>query len=738
MMSRVGYVIGCLSLVIASNSLAVAAESPPSEHRPKVCLALSGGGARGAAHIGVLRVLEEYRVPVDCIVGTSMGALVGGAYASGMSVDDMEKMVSSLSTSTLFQDKPPRDEQTIRRKEEDNTLLFSPEMGIGGIKGTTLPKGVVSGVQLETVLRKLTVPGYRNFDRLPIPYRAVATDLATGKAVIFNKGEMANVMRSSMSVPVAIAPVEIDGKMLVDGMLVNNLPIDIAKSMGADVVIAVNVGTPLMKREELGSILGVAGQMLSILTEQNVQKSLSLLTSKDILITPELGDFSTSNFDHLKETLPIGEAAARSVAQQLSQLSLSREAYAQYHSNLVTLSTPDTRPVDSITFQQLTHVNPTYLKSVMKTKEGSPMDQAVLDHDLRTLYGLGDFEHVGYQVISENEKHELVVDAVEKSWGPDYVRFGLGLSSDFQGDADFNIQGRLRKTWMNSYGAEWLSDIQIGSANRIMTQWYQPINEEQEFYLTPMAEWKQDTLRLFHDGKELAIYDFDTYKIGMNGGFQIDSYGKVYAGVLSGVLKADLRTGAPEYETDDSSVNLGAFHGGFVLDKLDSVAFPSNGWLLKGSLYRSSDWLGAEDKYTKGEIAGNYVFSIGEHTVNLFALAQGSINGELPDYDQYKWGGFLRQSGYQNGELLGDHLLYSRLIYTNRLMKYQMFDGLYAGFSLEAGKLEDPLVRLNSNTTMLSASAFLASDTPIGPFYIGYGQAKNGEGSVYLFLGLPY
>ncbi len=370
-------------------------------HRPKVCVVLSGGGARGAAHIGVLKVLEEYRVPVDCIVGTSMGALVGGAYASGSSVTNMEQLVNTLSTQILFKDKPPREELDIRRKQEDRTLLFSPELGTGGITKSNLPKGLVSGVQLESVLRKLAAPGYLNFDKLPIPYRAVATNLVTGKEKVFAKGELANVMRASMSVPVAITPVEIDGELLVDGMLTNNLPVSVARSMGADVIIAVNVGTPLLKREQMDTIVGVAGQMLSILTEQNVQTSIALLKPTDILITPELGDFDTGDFDHLPQTLPIGEAAARKVADQLSALSLSPQAYALYRQKASTITPQNMDPVDTIAFNSLRHVNPEFLKSLMETKAGEPIDQSVLNHDLRILYGTGDFEQVNYRINDE-------------------------------------------------------------------------------------------------------------------------------------------------------------------------------------------------------------------------------------------------------------------------------------------------------------------------------------------------
>src|SRR5437867_5499355 len=327
--------LACASLMLALlYALPVptgAAQSNPvaqDTQRPKVCLVLSGGGARGAAHVGVLKVLEELRVPIDCITGASMGSLVGASYASGTTVAEMEQILQGISTELLFKENPPRQEQTIRRKLDDRLDFVGPEIGLRDWE-LELPKGFVSGVQLETVLRYLTkAKGYRKFDELGIPFRAVATDLVTGKAVVFADGELANVMRASMSVPGAIAPAEFDGKILVDGGLTDTVPIDVARAMGADVVIAVNLGTPLAPRDQLNSILGISGQVINILTEQNVQLSLATLKATDILILPELGDFSASDFDHLPKTVPIGEAAARKVADRLSRLSLPPEEYA--------------------------------------------------------------------------------------------------------------------------------------------------------------------------------------------------------------------------------------------------------------------------------------------------------------------------------------------------------------------------------------------------------------------------
>ncbi len=373
----------------ADESAGAADSASGSAKRPKICLVLSGGGARGAAHVGVIKVLEEYRVPIHCIAGNSMGALVGAAYATGTTVAEMDEILAGISTELLFKEKPPRKELAMRRKQDDYTILFGPEVGIRDGK-LTLPKGVVSGVQLETVLRRLSKEkGYFQFDKLPIPYRAVATDLATGKVVVFSEGELANVMRASMSVPVAIDPVEISGKLLVDGMLTQNLPVETGLTMGPDIIIAVNVGTPLLKRDELNSVLGVSAQVLSILTEQNVQTSLSLLKPGDILITPDLGNYSTGDFDNLPQISPLGEEAARKVGEQLAKLSIPAEEYAALRRRQMVASIPSLQPVDEIRFENLKRVNPETVQEVMETQAGQPIHQEMLDRDMRRIYGTG-------------------------------------------------------------------------------------------------------------------------------------------------------------------------------------------------------------------------------------------------------------------------------------------------------------------------------------------------------------
>ncbi len=711
-----------------------------SPKRPKICLVLSGGGARGAAHVGVIKVLEEYRVPIDCIAGTSMGALVGASYATGTSVAEMETILKGISTELLFKEAPPRQERAMRRKEDDYGILFTPEVGLdnGEVK---FGKGIVSGVQLETVLRRLSkAKGHYQFDKLPIPYRAVATDLVTGKAVVFSEGELANVMRASMSVPGAVAPAEVDGMILVDGMLTSNLPVQTTRNdMGADIIIAVNVGTPLLKREQLTGIFGVSGQMLSILTEQNVQASLATLTPSDVLISPDLGDFSTGDFDHLEQIAPIGEAAARKVAGRLAQLSIPAGEYAALRQRQVITVVPDLRPVDEIRFENLKRVNPKTVQASMATKAGEPIDQTTLDRDMRRIYGTDDFEHVNYRFIEEPGKRILAVDAVEKTWGPNYLRFGLGLSSDFSGDAFFNILGSYRKTWLNDRGAEWRTDVQLGHTSGLYTELYQPFSAESRFFVAPHAAIERRTSDLYRDDDRVASYEMTSMLAGVDLGSQFNRYGELRLGMVGGRLKPQLDTGPESLSPGESRIMQGAFTGQLRLDQLDSVHFPRSGWRAGANIFDSTDALGADDEYTKWDADGTAVLSFGNHTLN-FGLKVGDKLGNkpLPRYDQFQWGGFLTGSGYSTGQLLGEELQFGRLMYYHRILEGSIFEGAYTGFTLEASRIGSPLVPGNTDDWLRSAAIFIAADSPLGPVYFGYGHAADGNSSFYFCLGRPF
>src|SRR5262249_24125240 len=292
---------------------------------------LSGGGARGTAHIGVLKVLDQMRVPIDAIAGTSMGAVVGGLYASGLSARDIEKIMTSINWQDAFRDRPPREDLDLRRKEEDETFLVKYHFGVRDWH-IVVPKGLIQGQKLIETLRRLTLPvaGINDFDDLPTPFRAVATDLESGDTVVMGSGDLTSAMRASLSAPGVFTPVERDGRLLVDGGLADNVPVDIARAMGVDVVIVVDVGYPLLPAKELNSAPVISSQMLAILIRQNSHAQLATLTEHDVLITPGLGNASAFDFGKVARAIAVGESAAREQGAQLAALAASEAQMRRY------------------------------------------------------------------------------------------------------------------------------------------------------------------------------------------------------------------------------------------------------------------------------------------------------------------------------------------------------------------------------------------------------------------------
>ncbi len=555
--------------------------------------------------------------------------------------------------------------------------------------------------------------GYREFDQLPIPFRAVATDLVSGTPVVFSRGELANVMRASMSVPGLIDPAEIGGKLLVDGGLTDNLPVDVARAMGADIVIAVNLGTPLMKREELNSIFGVTGQMINILTEQNVRASLASLKPTDILILPELGDFSAGDFDHLLKTIPIGEAAARKVADRLSAFSLPPAEYAALRQRQLAVAPLDLRPVDEIRFPGLTRVNPAVAEAEMETKPGQPIDQAELDRDMQRLYGTDDFEHVNYRIIEETGKRVLSVDALEKSWGPNYLRFGLGLSSDFKGDAYYNLLMSYRKTWLNSLGAEWRTDLQVGRTSRAFTEFYQPLDTRQYFFVAPYADAERRQLAIFNNDQRLAIFNLNYGRVGIDVGSQFTRYGELRLGVLSGTSRRRrVDTGPTFLEPDPNKASQGAIRGRLFFDQLDNVNFPRSGYGGTLDIFNSQTALGASDELHE---VGR---STGTRPTRSATTPSTSASGSAGRSARTRCRSTTSSTGAAScssratapARCSASRSTFGRLVYLNRLARFTLIPGIYAGLSLEAGRVGTPFIPGNQTGVLYSAAAFFGLD----------------------------
>ncbi len=451
-----------LAVLLTTSSQAEAADNPvpktcapePGSNRPSIGLALGGGGARGISHVSLLRKLEEMHVPVDCIAGTSIGSLVGGLYAAGHSVDELETLVASMDWMQLFDDSLDRPERSFRRKQDDRDRLATLGVGIRNGKLRITP-GILQGQRILALFEKetLQVSAIDDFDALPIPYRATATDLNTGDAVILGHGSLAMAMRASMSLPGIFQPVEIDGHVLLDGGLANQVPVDVVRAMGADIVIAVDVGTPLTTYGTDASLLDVVSQITTMMTTSNAAEQRAALGSQDVLIVPELGtEVGTGDFTKATEALRIGREAADAAQADLARLAISEQAYVAYAHRRRSPPQGDV-VVNFVHIDNQTDYADELLLGNMQSEIGKPLDTRRMEDRLLRAYSLGTISSITYEVVEENGKTGVLVRASPKPHGPNYIQLGMRLGSDFSGNHESNLRAAVLLSPISKYGA---------------------------------------------------------------------------------------------------------------------------------------------------------------------------------------------------------------------------------------------------------------------------------------------
>lgn len=730
-----------LSLLVAAAGTSAQPTSPATQPtaRPKIGLALSGGGARGAAHIGVLKVLDELRVPVHCVAGTSMGAVVGGAFAAGNTASDMEQLIAGTDWGEVFTDHPPRGEISVRRKGDDYKGLYAPEFGVkdGGLQ---LPKGVVAGVTIENFLRHLSAPAVSvvDFSKLPVPFRAMATDIETGEEIELRSGSLTQAMRASMAIPGAMSPVEIDGRLLVDGGISNNLPIDVVrKTCAADVLIAVNISTPTLKRNEISSALGIVGQLINFLGKARVDKQLAGLGQRDVLIEPELGDISAASFDRQLQAIHIGEQAAWAVATALRRHSLPEADYAMLRRQQVAASRA-LGQVDDIRFEGIVRTNPDVLSTLVRSRPGEPLDEDQLAADLRRIYGRGDFEAVDYRIDQGPGGRALAIQVREKSTGPDYLRFGLGLAADLRGDASFNLLVSYRRTWVNKAGGEWLAEAQIGRNNSLSTEFYQPFESRGRFFVAPYAQAGRSVSGVIVNDAHVADYRVHDWRLGIDLGMVLGTWGEVRLGPLVRHVDATVETGDPVFPEVANARTTGVRLRLFG-DRLDTPWFPRSGDRVWLSWFAGRSGSADVPDYRRAEAYLSGAYSAGPHTVVGTLQAGSSLGSQLPAHEGFVLGGPLRLSGYRVNQFVGASSEFLSLRYYNRVIPLPSLlgSGAFVGASAEVGRMRDLFDGRGSTGTLWSASVYLAAETFMGPAFLGWGYAGKGNGALYLMLGVP-
>jgi len=707
-----------------------------ADERPKVCLALSGGGARGAAHIGILKRLEEMRIPVDCIAGTSMGSIVGGLYASGKTADEIGKALGAMDWEYIFNDDPARQDLPLHRKQEERLYLIDARPGVTDKGELKFPTGAIQGQKFSLVLRELTLPvsTVTDFDELPIPFRAIATDIGDGSEVVIAKGDLATAMRASMAVPGAFAAVQQGNHLLVDGGLTNNLPVDVVRSMGADIVIAVDISSPYMPADQVTDMFAITAQMTSIMTRTNADRQIASLHQQDILIEPALGDIGSGDFDRTKDAVKIGYKSAVQINNKLKALSVSE---SEYNSMLMSRSHPekDEPTIAFIRIKSNANTDDGVIAKRINQQIGKPLDRKVLEQDIGAVYGLGLFQSVSYDVIEENGKKGLEVDARAKSWGPNYMQFGLELSSSVQKDDSYNLALSYQRTDINSLGGEVRGGVQFGNEPRIGIEWFQPFDMQGLYFWQTGGSYGFYDVGIFDDdGNHLAIYQVNEAKLDAALGREFPRYGDLRIGYRYRIGDGELRTGTPGW--DSFNYETAQIYTRFFVDRLDNLNFPTSGWLSSVEYAKSAPSWGSDSQFDQlTASAGMFTTVYGNHVVGLSGVAMTTIDGTAPIQDLYRFGGFLNLSGYTENSLSGQQAGVISGIYYHHFKIIPLLSW-YIGTTLEYGGVWEARDEFGSKPE-LAGSVFLGANTPLGPVYLGYGYGENNNETIFFYLGRP-
>lgn len=726
----------CLLPIIALAEDAPATTDASPGERLRVGLVLGGGGARGAAHIGVLKELERQRVPIDAIVGTSMGAVVGGLYASGMSPAELEELVATLDWADALSDKTDRSDLSFRRKQDDEQFPIDLELGLANGE-LRLPPGVIQGQELDLLLRKLTldVSHIDDFDALRIPFRALATDLVTGRPYVIRGGDLATAIRASMSVPGAIAPVRIGEALLVDGGLTGNLGIGAMREMDVDVIIAVDVEFPLYALGELTSALAISEQVLTILVRNETLRQLALLSEDDVLIRPALGTFASTDFGHTADAIPAGAEAARGVSRRLAELSLGEQVYARHLDAL----RRDTLAAERVDFVRVKHdglVSAALLERRMDLEAGDPIDAERFAAEANRLYGLRVFEKVGYSLVEEDGRLGVVFDARAKSWGKTWLKFGLAIEDDFEGSTAFNFSTRLWRPGINALGAEWRTDIRLGSRPLFATEFYQPLRFDSTVFVAPNLRLGQRNIDAFSGDEAIARLRVSEAVAGLDAGLELGNWGEFRVGVFRGAGNARVKVGAPS--VSNLSYDIGGTFAELLVDTFDNADFPHSGTRASIRYELSRPGLGASSRFDVVAIDINRAFTRGKSTLIAgldFATSRDADN-VVEAY--FPLGGFLRLSGLERGQLSGPHAGIARLVYYRRIGSSAggLVDlPIYLGASLEAGNAWQTSGEIEIGALEANGSLFLGLDTWFGPMYLAAGFSESGASNFYLFIG---
>jgi len=711
---------------------AQANESAPPQHpRAKIGIALEGGGALGLAHIGVLQWFDDHHIPIDYIAGTSMGGLVGGLYATGKTPKELEEIVEQQNWDIIIGGKTPYQDLSYRRKEDARDYPTFIQIGLK--KGLLLPAGLNAGHQISLLIDRETLP-YANltsFDELPTPYRCVATDLVSGKEVIFKDGSLSQAMRATISIPGLFNPVRRDNQVLVDGGLVGNLPTDVVRAMGAEVVIAIHLEVAPAKPDEIQSLFSVLGRSVDVVVRENEIRGLS---SADLVVNVDLHEYSSLDYEKSRAIIDVGHKATEAKARVLEPFALNNHDWQAY------LQARDLRRRSEFPTPQFIHVEGTdpdaarHIEVFLQPLVGKPLDTATLDGLLTRLTGIGKFDSIGYREINDGVRTGLLIEVHEKSYAPPLLQFAFEVDGSETADVSFTQAARLTLMDVAGYRSEWRTDLLFGITYGISTELYKPLSSFSKFFVAPNGAENYTQFKIYRRSDPLVIYGRNDVRGGVDLGYGFSRFSEIRIGYEIGALNERVRLGQPQFPSISGRIGNAKLR--FRMDHSDDPIIPRRGYTAETTFRWYDTSPGAPQGFPTMEGQVQFFQPI-TTPASVFVTAQGGTTfgtrdiGPIP---QFFLGGPLRLGAYGTNELFGNQYYLFRLGYLHDLFTLPPFIGkkIYAigsyefakmyGFQAESGFPNDV------NIGVLAETAF-------GPLVVGGSYGDSGHRKLYFQLG---
>ncbi len=704
-------------------------ESLPPK-RLTIGVALEGGGALGLAHIGVLRWFEQHRIPIDYLSGNSMGALVGGMYATGKSPDELEQLVKEIDWPLVIGGATPFEDLSFRRKEDARAIQNN--LVIGFKHGTTLPSGLSSGHQIGLIIDRETLAysSVKSFDDLPIPFRCVSTELISEKAHVFSSGPIGFAMRSSMSLPGIFAPIRDGDRVYVDGALVDNLPTDLVRQMGPDVVIAIHLQVAPATADEIHSLFSVLGQSITVGTAGTELRGME---EADIVVKVDLQKFTSLEFKKAEELIQKGMEAAEAKAKILLPYALDQAAWNQY------LAQREARKRAAAVIPQFVQVQGTSPDAQQKIKKflqplvGKPIDTPKLDAYLTRLTGIGRFESASYGLTQDDGQVGLLVTVREKTYAPPVLQPAFVVDGEEPDNVTFTAGGRLTFLDFAGYGSELRTDFSLGNTYAIATEFYKPFSQTSRWFFAPRVSASDSAQWIYSNGDPQADYRIGRAGTGIDIGYALSRFSEVRAGYEIGYLDAHLKLGAAQFPSVKGQVEASRFR--FATDHLDDAIIPRQGYLGDLTFHWMNTSPGAPAAFPNLELKTEFFKTISAPS-SIFLSAQG---GSTLGYDrtgipQYFLGGTAGLFAYGPNEIRGDQYFLFHAGYLHRLLTLPPFlgNGLYAVAFGEVGKMYDApgVSKLPSDGV-----AGVIARTALGPVFMGGSVGDTGHATWFFALG---